>query len=91
MEKFSGLMWKMREEGMQFLQITPTSTTPQAAALPEIYASGIRMPWRCSVDLGDPETGDGAGRVFCPDVGSKIAEEVNIVEKGGDYGYIPHV
>jgi glucose/arabinose dehydrogenase len=57
------------------------------SALPEIYASGIRMPWRCSADLGDPETGDGAGRVFCPDVGSKIAEEVNIVEKGGDYGY----
>lgn len=56
-------------------------------ALPEIYAYGIRMPWRCSVDSGDSTTGYGAGRIFCPDVGTRVNEAVNIVEKGGNYGY----
>ena len=75
------------EEGRGYAVPPDNPYIDDPSALPEIYASGIRMPWRCSADLGDPETGDGAGRVFCPDVGSKIAEEVNIVEKGGDYGY----
>ena len=57
------------------------------SALPEIYAYGYRMPWRCSVDSGDPITGAGAGQVFCPDVGTNITEEVNLLEKGGNYGF----
>ena len=52
------------------------------SALPEIYAYGYRMPWRCSVDSGDPITGAGAGQVFCPDPGTKLREEVNLLEKG---------
>ena len=57
------------------------------SALPEIYAYGIRMPWRCSVDNGDPVTGDGAGRIICTDVGTNVDEEVNIIKNGGNYGY----
>ena len=57
-------------------------------ALPEIYAYGLGQPWRCSVDNGDSQTRTGAGRIFCGDVGSRdFAEEVNIIEKGGNYGY----
>ena len=56
-------------------------------ALPEIYSYGWRMPWRCSVDPGDPKTGEGAGRVFCTDVGTNIKEEVNLLVKGGNYGW----
>ena len=54
---------------------------------PEIYAYGVRNPWRCSVDRGHPVTGYGAGRVFCGDVGQDAFEEVDIIEKGGNYGW----
>ncbi|XP_064600719.1 HHIP-like protein 2 [Liolophura sinensis] len=53
----------------------------------EIYAYGLRNPWRCSKDLGDPTTGHGKGRIFCGDVGQDAIEEVNIINKGGNYGW----
>ena len=48
--------------------------------LPEIWASGLRNPWRCSFDTGD-------GKLMCADVQQNSYEEVNIVEKGGNYGW----
>ena len=47
---------------------------------PEIWASGLRNPWRCSFDTGD-------GKLMCADVQQNSFEEVNIVEKGGNYGW----
>ena len=47
---------------------------------PEIYAFGFRNPWRISFDRVD-------GRLFTGDVGQKNWEEVNIVTKGGNYGW----
>lgn len=54
---------------------------------PEIWAYGLRNPWRCSVDRGDRESGEGAGRVFCGDVGQGSYEEIDIIEVGGNYGW----
>ncbi len=54
---------------------------------PEIYAYGLRNPWRCSVDRGDQETGEGRGRIFCADVGQSSFEEVDIIVSGGNYGW----
>lgn len=48
--------------------------------LPEIWASGLRNPWRCSFDQGD-------GKLMCGDVQQNSFEEINIVEKGGNYGW----
>lgn len=56
-------------------------------AKPEVYAYGVRNMWRCSVDRGDPITGQGQGRMFCGDVGQNKYEEVDIIEKGGNYGW----
>jgi glucose/arabinose dehydrogenase len=50
-------------------------------ARPEIYAYGFRNPWRCSFDMG------GTRQLFCADVGQNSYEEVNIVIKGGNYGW----
>ncbi|XP_062860612.1 HHIP-like protein 1 isoform X2 [Trichomycterus rosablanca] len=54
---------------------------------PEIYAYGVRNMWRCSIDRGNPTTGLGQGRMFCGDVGQNKYEEVDIIEKGGNYGW----
>ncbi|EFJ26503.1 hypothetical protein SELMODRAFT_441749 [Selaginella moellendorffii] len=48
---------------------------------PEIWALGLRNPWRCSFDSAKPEY------FYCTDVGQSIYEEVNLVTKGGNYGW----
>lgn len=49
-------------------------------ARPEIWAYGFRMPWRISFDAM-------TGELFCGDVGESNYEEVDIVRKGGNYGW----
>ena len=56
----------------------PFVGTPNAC--PEIYALGFRNPWGADID---PET----GLLYLADVGQDLWEEINIVEKGGNYGW----
>jgi len=49
----------------------------------EIYAFGMRNPWRFSFDDGP----GGSGRLFEGDVGQDKVEEVNIIVAGGNYGW----
>ncbi|KAJ8288718.1 hypothetical protein COCON_G00013770 [Conger conger] len=58
-----------------------------SGARPEVYAYGMRNPWRCSVDRGDPVSQHGKGRIFCGDVGQNRYEEIDIIERGGNYGW----
>ncbi|NXI57697.1 HIPL2 protein, partial [Chloroceryle aenea] len=63
----------------------PFMSDPKAC--PEVYAYGVRNMWRCTVDRGDPVTKKGRGRIFCGDVGQNRFEEVDIIVKGGNYGW----
>lgn len=52
-----------------------------AEGLPEIWAYGLRNPYRFSFDAG------GDHELFVADVGQNLWEEVNIASGGGNYGW----
>ncbi len=67
-------------DGDEPFAIPPDNPFVDTEGADEIWAYGFRNPWRFSFDR---ET----GRLFLGDVGSFTIEEINIVEKGKNYGW----
>ncbi len=51
-----------------------------SAVRTEMFAVGFRNPWRFSIDAL-------TGRIFCGDVGADALEEINLITRGGNYGW----
>lgn len=55
----------------------------QAGVRSEVFAYGLRNPWRASFDDGP----GGTDRMFIADVGQGDVEEINLLEPGANYGW----
>lgn len=68
-----------KDPGLEYAIPADNPFKGQAGVRPEIYAVGFRMPWRMSFDK---LTGD----MYVGDVGDLTHEEVDLVNKGLNYG-----
>jgi glucose/arabinose dehydrogenase len=68
------------QSGGKQYAIPPTNPFVSSGGLPEIFAYGLRNPWRFSFERG-------GSRFFVGDVGQDQYEEIDIVESGKNYGW----
>jgi glucose/arabinose dehydrogenase len=86
-QKLGTLLGKMlridvdhQDPGLQYAIPADNPFANSSTALHEIWAYGLRNPWRFSFERG-------TGRLFCADVGQDRFEEVDIIEKGRNFGW----
>lgn len=82
-QRLSNLLGKLLRVDVSGAGLTVPVDNPfvgQAGAREEIWAYGLRNPWRFSFDRL-------AGTLWLGDVGQNSREEVNIITRGGNYGW----
>jgi glucose/arabinose dehydrogenase len=75
-----GKMLRIGVNGRQPYAIPANNPYAAGGGRPEIYAIGLRNPWRFSIDRA-------TGQLYVGDVGQNAIEEIDIVVRGGNYGW----
>lgn len=68
-------------DGASPYAVPPTNPFVGKPGLDEIYAFGFRNPYRMTFDMGESKA------LMTGDAGQSLWEEINVVNKGGNYGW----